>query len=70
MGICEGGCLKKKTKMRVSNRKASTVVMVSPGILLVKNHESHSKNKKSCLGLYVSRQLIWRQTPKLFITVY
>ena len=23
-----------------------------------------------CLGLYVWRQLIWRQTPKLFITVY
>ena len=23
-----------------------------------------------CLGLYVTRQLIWRQMPKLFITVY
>ena len=23
-----------------------------------------------CLGLYVTRQLIWRQTPKFFITVY
>ena len=23
-----------------------------------------------CLGLYVTRQLIWRQTPKLCITVY
>ena len=23
-----------------------------------------------CLGLYVTRQLIWRQTPKLCVTVY
>ena len=31
--------------------------------------ESYSP-KLNCLGLYVTRQLIWRQMPKLFITVY
>ena len=57
------------------------IVMVSRGTHLVKNDESlavHnqwvpiiSKKKRSlnwkCLGLYVTRQLIWGQTPKLFI---
>ena len=52
------------------------IVMVSPGTHLVKNHESRpianqwqTKKKESYLGLYVTRQLIWRQMPKLFITV-
>ena len=56
------------------------IVMVSSGTHLVKNHKSppitnqsqikKKKKKESCLGLYVScRQLIWRQMPKLFITV-
>ena len=52
------------------------IVMVSPGTHLEKYHESLSrtnesqfKNKES-LGLYVTTQLIWRQTPKLCITVY
>ena len=56
------------------------IVMVSSGTHLVKNHEfrpitnqsqiKKKKKKESCLGLYVScRQLIWRQMPKLFITV-
>ena len=31
--------------MRLSIRKASTVVMVSPGTHLVKNHESQLKKK-------------------------
>ena len=56
------------------------IVMVSPGTHLLKNHESLSitsdsqfKKKQAvlnwkCLGLYVTRQLIWRQMPKLFIT--
>ena len=52
--------------------------MVSPETHLVKNHESLAitnesqlkKNKDSCLGLYVTRQLIWRQMAKLFITEY
>ena len=52
------------------------IVMVSPGTHLVKNHESRPitnqsqiKKKELYLGLYVTRQLIWRQMPKLFITV-
>ena len=52
------------------------IVMVGPGTHLEKYHESLSrtnesqfKNNKS-LGLYVTTQLIWRQTPKLCITVY
>ena len=52
--------------------------MVCPGPHLVKNHEFQSitnetqlkKNQGVMLGLYVTRQLIWRQTPKLLITVY
>ena len=55
------------------------IVMVCLGTHLVKNHESLavynqwvSIEKKGslhwkCLGLYVTRQLIWEQTPKLFI---
>ena len=59
------------------------IVMMSPGAHLLKNCASQSitnesqlrkkekrKNKEPCLGLYVTRQLIWRQTPKLFITIY
>ena len=56
------------------------IVMVSPGTHLLKNHESllsitnESQFKKTrnpiknwkCLGLYVTRELIWRQMPKLF----
>ena len=52
------------------------IVMVS-----VKNHESQSRTNESqlkkkrvwnwkCLGLYETRQLIWRQSPKLCITVH
>ena len=52
--------------------------MVSPVTHHVKNHESLSINNEShkegpklkCWGLYVTRQLIWRQMAKLFITVY
>ena len=56
------------------------IVMVSPGTHLVKNHESQSRTIYSqfkkcvqnwkCLDLYVTRQLIRRQTPKLCITVF
>ena len=57
------------------------IVMVSPGTHRVKNHESLSikpmspSSKKQgvlnlkCMGLYVTEKLIWRQAPKLFITV-
>ena len=49
--------------------------------LLLRNHEPspeqlNPSSKKQgvlnckCLGLYVTRQLIWRQTPKLCVTVY
>ena len=54
--------------------------MLSPGTHLVKNHESLSITNESqnfkkkqgvlnwkCLDLFVTRQLIWRQMPKLFI---
>ena len=58
------------------------MIMVSPVTHFVKNHESQSmsqwfpvkkiKNstKRKWLGFYVIRQLVWRQTPKLWITVY
>ena len=56
------------------------IVMLSPGTHLVKNHESRCRANESqfkkrvlnwkCLGLYVTRQLIWGQNPKLFSTVY
>ena len=56
------------------------IVMVSPGTHLVKNHESQSRTIYSqfkkcvqnwkCLDLYVTRQLIRRQSPKLCITVF
>ena len=55
--------------------------MPSPGTRLVKNHDSQSRTisprmlfkekmspkLKMLMGLYVTRQLIWRQTPKLCI---
>ena len=53
-----------------------------PGTYLVKNHESQSRTIKSqfkkqwllnwkCLGIILPGSYwIWRQTPKLFITVY
>ena len=61
-----------------------TSVTVFFGSHLVRNHESQSRTTESqlpkkknqgflnwkCMSLYVTRQLIWRQTPKLFITVY
>ena len=54
------------------------IVMVSPGTHLEKNHESHCRANEfqfkklqvlnwKCLGLYVTRQLVWRQTQKLCI---
>ena len=55
------------------------IVLVSPGTHLVKKHESKfrtsefhlkRKHKEACWGLNVTSQLIWRQMPKLFITVY
>ena len=56
------------------------IVMVSLGTHLVKSHESQCRTNESqlkkrvlnwtCLGLYVTRQLMWRQTSKLFSTVY
>ena len=60
------------------------IVMVSPGTHLVKNHESlyitnesqFKKNNESqikrawAFTVYVTRHLIWRQMPELFITVY
>ena len=49
------------------------IVMVSLGTHLVKNHESQFKNQCvlnwKYLGLYVTRHLSWKQTPKLFSTV-
>ena len=54
------------------------IVVASPGTHLVKNYESQSRTnefqfslklKMLALGLYVTRPLIWRQTPKLCITV-
>ena len=53
----------------------SQIVMVGPGTHLEKYHESLSRTNESqfknneFLGLYVTTQLIWRQTPKLCITV-
>ena len=55
--------------------------MVIPGTHLVKKHDPQCRTNESqfkkqqvinwkCLGLYVTRQLIWGQTPKLFSTVY
>ena len=56
------------------------IAMVSPVTHLVRNHESQSRTSESqlkktspklkMLGPFVTRQLIWRQTPKLCITVY
>ena len=50
------------------------IVMLSPGTHLVKNHESQFKRQWvlnwKCSGLYVTRQLIWRQAPKRSRTVY
>ena len=53
-----------------------TIVMVSSGTHIVKNHESPVQNhwvvvqKHDSLALYITTQLISRQTPKLCITVY
>ena len=55
------------------------IVMASPATYILKNYESLSIFSESqfekqgvlnwkCLSLYVTRQLIWRKTPKLFIT--
>ena len=51
------------------------IVLVSPGTHLVKCHESKSRTnesqfKKQQIGTFVTRQLIWRKSPKLFNTVY
>ena len=50
------------------------IVVVSPGAHLAKNHESQFKKQRvqnwKCLGLYLTRQLIWRQTPKFCIIDY
>ena len=57
----------------------SQINTVSPGTDLLKSHEPQSRTNESpfkkqwvlnwkCLGLYVTRQLIWRQTPQLCIT--
>ena len=52
------------------------IVMLSPGTHFVTNNESHSRTiesqfkNTSTRGLYVTTQLIQRQTPKLCITVY
>ena len=63
--------MKKQTK-RIHVGILLRIVMVSPGTNLVKSHESQLKKvwNWKCLGLYVTRQLIWGQTPKLCITVY
>ena len=51
-------------------------IMVRPGTRLVKNHESQSRiiesqfKKQWVPGSFVTTHLIWRQTPKLCITVY
>ena len=47
----------------------SQIVMVSPGIQSPNSKKQGVLNWK-CLDLYVTRQFIWRQTPKLFITLY
>ena len=80
-----GTLLHKFTIQPISLRKANCAipvlllqkVMVSPGTPLEKNYESQSriiasqlKNNNESLGLYVTTKLIWRQTPKLCITVY
>ena len=44
------------------------IVVVRPGAHFVENHESQFNY--NCSGLCVTRQIIWRQTPKLCITVY
>ena len=61
---------------------SSDFVTNSFGTRLVKNHESQSRTNESqlkkkkrvrngkCLGVYVTKQLIWRQTSKFCITVY
>ena len=63
--------MKKQTK-KIHVGILLRIVMVSPGTNLVKSHESQLKKvwNWKCLGLYVTRQLIWGQTPKLCITVY
>ena len=47
MGIYEGGRLWSCLLTRGPVRKASAVVMVSPGTPLVKNHESQFKKARS-----------------------
>ena len=53
------------------------IVNVSPETHLVKNRESQSRTNESqfekqwvpswkCLGFFATRQLIWKQTAKLF----
>ena len=61
-----------KTNKKIHVGILLRIVMVSPGTNLVKSHESQLKKvwNWKCLGLYVTRQLIWGQTPKLCITVY
>ena len=63
--------MKKQTK-KIHVGILLRIVMVSPGTNLVKSHESQLKKvwNWKCLDLYVTRQLIWGQTPKLCITVY
>ena len=80
-----GELLHKITIQRISLRKTNCAipaillqkVMVSPGTPLEKNYEFQSrtiasqlKKNNEALGLYVTTKLIWRQTPKLCITVY
>ena len=52
------------------------IVMVSPGTRLLKKYKSLSRTiesqfkKQGVAGSFVTTQLIWRQTPKFFISVY
>ena len=46
------------------------IAMASPGTHIVKNHESQFKKTRNHTWWFKTRQFIWRQITKLFITVY
>ena len=67
-GISSNEKTNKQIKYRTCRDFVTNNVLVSPGTL-AKSHESQLRKvwNWKCLGLYVTRQLIWRQTPKLCI---
>ena len=74
-----------KSKQEVNKKKSKSwvlalltvillqIVMVSPRTHFVEKSWVPVHNQwvpVQCLGFYVTRQFIWRQTPKVFITIY